>query len=147
MRKPPEEHGVREWLEHRGWVRELARRLVSDSSLADDVAQEAWVAVLERPRAGAAGVERGPDAGSGRNRHARAWLAAVTRDAARQLRRSEGRRRERERLAARGEALPSTAELLERAALQRRVAEAVEGLAEPYRSTLLLRYLEELPPR
>jgi RNA polymerase sigma-70 factor (ECF subfamily) len=133
-----EQRSVCEWLEHQAWVRELARRLVSDPALAEDVAQEAWVAALESPHGPPAPVERG---------RAQAWLAAVTRNAARQLRRSEGRRGERERLAARGEALPSTAELLERAALQRRVVEAVEGLAEPYRSTLLLRYLEELPPR
>ena len=40
---------IEELLEHSSWVRSLARQLVSDSSIADDLAQEAWVAALRRP--------------------------------------------------------------------------------------------------
>jgi DNA-directed RNA polymerase specialized sigma24 family protein len=38
-----------ELLRHQGFVRRLARELVRDASLADDLAQEAWVWALERP--------------------------------------------------------------------------------------------------
>jgi RNA polymerase sigma-70 factor (ECF subfamily) len=134
------DRSLRELLEHQVWVRDLARRLVRGPSEADDLVQSTWVAALERPPAPEGASEVGPE-------RARQWLAAVVRNAARQLRRGEARRVERERAAARGEALPSAAELVERAALQRRVAGAVEGLAEPYRSALLLRYFEGLPPR
>src|SRR5262249_60113810 len=93
-------------LEHAGWVRSLARRLVRDAAAADDLAQQTFAAAIERPPS--------PD------RPVRRWLAAVLRNFARQARRTESRRLARERVAARAEALPSTAELVERLAAQRR---------------------------
>ena len=124
---------IREMLDHSGWVRELARRLVRDPLAADDLAQDAWVAALENP--------------PGDGRPLRQWLAKVLRNFARQRRRGEGRRAARETAAAKDEGLPSTAELVERASLQRMVHGAVLGLDEPYRTAILLRYFEELPPR
>jgi hypothetical protein len=43
--------------------------------------------------------------------------------------------------------VPSTAEILAREESRARVVEALRALEEPYRSTLLLRYFEDLPPR
>jgi len=120
-------------LEHAGWVRSLARRLTRDASAAEDLAQETLAAAIEHP--------------PGRERPLRRWLAAVARNFARQRRRGEARRVAREAAAARGEALPSTEELVDRLTAQRNVADAVTGLEEPYRTTILLRFYEGLPPR
>ena len=48
-----------------GWTRRLARSLVSDVQLAEDLVQDAWVAALERP----------PDLG----RPVHGWFASVLR--------------------------------------------------------------------
>ena len=46
----------RELLKNMAWVQALARRLVSDSAQADDVAQATWVRALERPPRGTTGA-------------------------------------------------------------------------------------------
>ena len=116
-----------------GWVRSLARSLVADAHLADDLAQDACLAALEAsPRT---------------DRPIRGWLATVVRNLLRQARRREARRRAREERAARPEALDPAADLVERAALQREVVDAVLALEEPYRTAILFRFLEGLPPR
>lgn len=118
-------------LAHAGWVRGLARALVVDESQVDDVVQETWVAAMQNPPP--------------RTMSLRAWLAGVARNVARQGRRRDARRFRRERQCAKQEALPSAEQLVAKAEMQRRVVEAVLDLDEPYRSTLLLRYFEELP--
>ncbi|NOT31430.1 MAG: hypothetical protein HOP15_13365 [Planctomycetes bacterium] len=47
----------------------------------------------------------------------------------------------------RAEAIPSTADILAREEARARVVEAVLALEEPLRTTLVLRFLEDLPPR
>src|SRR5262245_4047865 len=118
-------------LVHREWVRALARRLVADDSRADDLEQDAWLAALRSP----------PQDGSS----PRAWLATVLRNFARKAHRGDERRARRERASARPEAAPSTAEIVAEADAHRRVVLAVFGLAEPHRTTILLRYFEGLP--
>lgn len=120
-------------LAHTAWVRALAKRLVGDGVLADDLAQDTCVTALERMPEG--------------HVHLRAWLATILRNRVRQNRRGEHRRRERERRVGREEVLPSTHELVERVETHKRLAQAVLDLDEPYRSTVILRYLQELPPR
>src|SRR5262245_7375723 len=120
-------------LEEVSWMRRLARELVADRELAEDLVQETCVVALEQaPR----------EAGK-----LRAWLGEVLRNALRQHARAGGRRREREASAAREEALEPAAELVERVLLQRELMNSVLELDEPYRSTVLLRFFEELPPR
>jgi RNA polymerase sigma-70 factor (ECF subfamily) len=115
------------------WIRRLARELVADRDLAEDLVQETCVVALQRaPR----------EAGK-----LRAWLGQVLRNALRQHARAAGRRRMREQGAARCEALEPAAHLVERVSLQRELVGAVLALAEPYRTTVLLRFFEELPPR
>ncbi|MDA1267185.1 MAG: sigma-70 family RNA polymerase sigma factor, partial [Planctomycetota bacterium] len=121
-----------ELLAEMGWVRGLARRLLLDASRADDAAQEALTRALSQP---ARSPRRGPAL--------RAFLATATRVIARDQRRSDRRRVHRERTAARGEALVSTLETVERRAAVRSLVEAVEALDEPYRSAVRLRYLEQ----
>ncbi len=117
---------------HRAFARRLARGLVADAQLADDVAQQSLLAALERPPR---------DAGA-----ARAFLATVVRRTARRIARSEARRREREHAVARDEALPSSAELVEAMETHRRVVEAVLALRPAWRDAILLRFLEDLTP-
>lgn len=122
-------------LGQRAWLRALALDLVGDPHEADDVVQDTWLAALERP-------PRARDEVG-----VRAWLGAVARNLVHARRRSAGRRVARERRSAREERTASTAEALERAALQRELVTAVMDLEPPERELVVLRYFEALPPR
>lgn len=111
------------------WVRGLARKLVADPLRADDAVQEASLIAMRRAQTGET-LSRG-------------WLATVVRNLLRRGHRIEEDREVRESKGARAEALPSADELNSRMELQRLLAEAVSDLPEPYRSTLILRFLEE----
>lgn len=125
-------------LEHSGFVRELARALVFDVDLARDVEQQTWLAALRHaPR---------------ESHSARSWLAAVVRNNAFQLFRNRRRRTAREGAVAVNEdqglgdcAAPE--EWLAREELRRQIVSAVDGLDEPWRSTLIRRYFDELTPQ
>lgn len=124
---------VESLLEHTSWVRALARRLANDDASADDVEQATWLAALRhRP---AEGVP------------ARSWLATIVRNFARQERRASSQRGDHEARGARAEALPSSSDVVERADVSRRLADAVMRLDEPYRTAILLRFFDDLPPR
>ena len=112
-----------------GWARGLARRLVGDDGLAEEVLQEAWVAALER---------------APRDRPLRSWFAVVVRNLALRLRRREAARGEVERRAARREGVPGGQQAVERLQLQRRLADALLALDEPYRSAVIARHLDGL---
>lgn len=122
-------------LAHREWVERAARALVHGDAEADDLQQEAWLGVLERPPARAPASPRG-------------WLGQVLRfTAIDAVRRSEVRRRH-ERAASRPERVTNTpAHLVERAETMNLVAATVLALDEPYRTTVLLRYFEGLEAR
>jgi len=119
-------------LEHSQWMRRLARRLVQGDERADELAQDTWLRLLQRPPR-AEGPLRG-------------WIATVMRNLVKSQGRGTGRRLERERTAAQPEAQPSSLDLLGRAALQRELVQAVLDLSEPYRTAILLRYFEERTP-
>lgn len=125
--------GTEELLAQRDWLVALAARLVRDQAERDDLVQETWLAALAQS--------------SGERDDLRTWLGAILRNRWRFERRSERRRGERE--AARG-ALgpsPSAAELAVQAEQQAVLARAVLALAEPYRSTVLMRYFGALTAR
>ncbi len=124
---------IEELLEHSAWVRALAHRLVADAAMADDMVQDAWLAALMRPPLRGVPV--------------RPWLASVLHNALRMSHRGATRRTARERIAAREEALASASDVVETAARQRELVEALMELGEPYRTMLLLRFFESLPPR
>ncbi len=123
-----------ELLENLGWVQALARRLVGGD--ADDLVQQVCVAALDKGRI------RGVGGSGSAAPRVRAWLARATAYLANNQYRGDRRRRDRERIGARPEALPATHEIVSRNALIADIVQAVQSLGEPYRTTVLLRYLE-----
>lgn len=111
-------------------IRSLARELVFDAPEVDDVAQEAWIATHASP-----------------HRQEPGYLRRMLRGLASNRERARHRRRHREERAAAEEATASAEDLVTEAETQRRVLDAVLGLAEPYRSCVLLRYWGDHPPR
>ena len=118
------------------WLRRLARRLVRDEDLAEDVVQETLLAGLQRPP-----LDDGSVMGL------RAWLRGVAHNVARMRRRSDGRRSARESAYATGRdpLAPPSSDVVERATQARRLMDAVLALDEPYRRAVLLAYEEQLP--
>jgi len=133
MEDPAPTISMEKLVAHREWVRRVARALVRDESLADDLEQEVWLEALQSP----------PRSG----RSFGGWLAAAMRHNLLDLRRSESRRRVREVAVARPEAQMSAADLIAEAEVLKGVVIAVLEIEEPYRGTLLLRYFEDLSPR
>ena len=123
-----------EELEHQArFLNALARSLVRDPHESEDLTQETWLRALERPPRGTL--------------MQRAWLRKVLTNFARQSHRSRERRSARERSAACSDQLPSHERVVERMELNRRLMTAVVELPEPYRTTVHLRYFEDLPVR
>lgn len=114
-------------------LRRLARGLLYDRQRAEDAVQDAWLAALRKDRSAGQGLG--------------AWLAGAVRRLALQTRRAEARRREHEERAARAGHQPGAAEVAGRLEAVRRVMEALESLDEPYRTAIVLRFLDGLPPR
>ncbi|MEO8553318.1 MAG: sigma-70 family RNA polymerase sigma factor, partial [Kofleriaceae bacterium] len=111
------------------WLTRLARSLTGSAAEADDVVQETYVAALRSP----------PDP----DRPVRPWLRRVATNIVRMRHRGRMRRDARE-AGQLGEAMYTPDQLLERARTEQALTELVLALAEPYRSTVLLRYREGL---
>ncbi|MCB9883207.1 MAG: sigma-70 family RNA polymerase sigma factor [Planctomycetes bacterium] len=129
-----EERLTERWLEDVHFVRELARRLVRDEHLAEDVAQETLVCDLEN---GSPAIER-----------RRGWLRRVlvnrTLEAARRARHRE----RREQVVASPEAHePPVDVLVTRAETARAVIDAVLALNPAQRDVILLRFFDGLRPK
>jgi len=120
-------------LAHREWVRTVARSLAYDAATADDLEQETWLEALRSPP---------PD-----DRNLRGWLGRVVHNRARKRARSRARRTNHEGRANRAQVAPPTADVVTEAEAQQRIVRAVLDLEEPYRTTILLRFYEGLPPR
>lgn len=125
---------ARTLLEDAEKFRALARGLVRDADHADEVVQRAWLAALERPPHD--------------SRHLSGWFKTVITHTARKLGRDRRRRARLDALAPdRRPPMATPDELLERAALHRRVVDAVVDLPERYRTVILLHYFEGLETR
>lgn len=114
------------------WMRDLARRLLADSGLAEDVVQEAML-VAHRRRSDIRGTWS-------------SFVAGVIRKLAFQTNRSSQRRKRRE-----AQFLPEgsdddVAHLAARVEWMRKTSALLLALDEPYRSTLLLRFVEDAKP-
>lgn len=120
-------------LEHAAWAQRVAKAMVRDEHLAEDLAQDALEAGLHRKTPPRGGL--------------RAWLYGTLRNLRRQAARREGHQRRRELRAASTEPPATPDELLEKVEAQRAVSEAVIQLPEAMRSALILRYYEQLPVR
>lgn len=115
-----------------GFARRIAIGLLRDREGAEDLVQEAWLTVLEKPPR--------------HDSNPRGYLATILARLRLRKRRSEGRRVARERSTARDGAVPEAAELVARAEIHQRTVAAVLALDEPYRATVLLRFFEDLTP-
>jgi len=120
-------------LEDLRWLRRLAGQLVQDPDDADDAVQDTVLAALTR----APGSLDAP----------RGWLARVLHNAVRQGRRGAARRAARERESGVRDPARSTAEVVEELAWHRTLVDQVNALAEPYRTTIVLRFLRDRSPR
>ncbi|HED65303.1 MAG TPA: sigma-70 family RNA polymerase sigma factor, partial [Planctomycetes bacterium] len=118
-----------ELLRERAWLQRLARQLVSDEALAQDLVQDTWVSALSRD--------------GERISKPRAWLRAVFFNRLRMH-----RRKERAVAFQAEEELPSVeldpAKRFERTATFDLLAQRLMELGEPYRGTLIQHYYEGL---
>jgi RNA polymerase sigma-70 factor (ECF subfamily) len=119
-------------LEHASFVRALSRSLLAGEQDADDNLQQTWLEALQRPPRHQGNV--------------RAWLGGLARFIALKTLRRGRRRAARERHAAQPERVPPVDVVAAELELQRKAVEAVMDLDEPYRSTVVLRYLHDLSP-
>ena len=118
---------------HAEGLRRLARSLVGDAAAADDIVQDTFVAALHHGPAD--GVPVG------------AWLVRVVRNLSARWWRGRARLDRRLRRLTRPTAAPPPEEVLERARLHRHLMSVLTALDDPYRTTLLLRYFDDVPPR
>ena len=116
------------------WITGLARSLVRDAAAADDLVQDALTIAIQRPS-----LVLGD---------ARSWASCVLKNLARDRSRSASRRAAREHDVAPAEGgVSDTSDLILAAERQRALMGAVLALAEPYKTVILLRWFEGLPPR
>lgn len=112
------------------WLRDLARRMLRDTSLADDAAQATWMSVLRSPPKGE--LSRG-------------FLRTALRHVIAKLRRGDSRRDARERAVASAESI-ELGDVIEKMELRRVLLAAVLELEPIYRDVVLLRFHQDLTP-
>jgi RNA polymerase sigma-70 factor, ECF subfamily len=139
MRPDPRPASVEEILAHADWVRRLALGLVGNEAGADDLTQEAMMRAIERPPAQGSSL--------------RAWFSRVVRNLAIDQGRRRQRRVARELRVAAGQAgsavgldvdVPQPSDIHARLEMQEQLAQAVRELPEPYRTTTVLYYFDQL---
>lgn len=122
---PPEDLNL-----YNEFLRRISRRLIFDEHVADDLCQDAWVALLEKMPATQFSL--------------RAWLAGTVRNLSRMFYRTERRRRDREYQYASMEPENIEEYPLEDEEIRNLVNETLDALKEPLRTTLLLRYYKDM---
>ncbi len=125
---------IDELLEHGPWLVRLARSLVQDPNVAEDVLQSTWLTALSKPPSTAAG--------------GRTWLGRVLTNEVFVRARRERRRRRYENLAEPdyySDSHLDPATCAEEQELRHEVVRLLLDLGEPYRSTLKLHYFDGLP--
>lgn len=109
-------------------LRALARSLVRGDAEADDLVQDTAVAAITHP----------PD----EDRPVRPWLATVLRNRWRMNRRADARRRTREEAAAELADPDAVDDPIDRARVLQKLSAALVALDEPFRGTVIRRYLD-----
>lgn len=120
-------------LEHDARLRALARRLVHDAGLADDVAQDVWLRALR-------GSHRVETRISG-------WLSGIARHVAFGRNRERAARSRRELATPPASPTPSAEDLAAREAARRAVVAAVMRLPDAARDVVVLRFFDDLSSR
>ncbi len=115
------------------WLLALARQLVRSEDRAQDLYQDTLLASIRAKH-----QLRG---------EVRPWLRRIAQRVALGARRQDQARSRREERVAQPEAEESVAETVGHFEMHRIVVDAVNELDEPYRTTVLLRFWEDLPPR
>lgn len=116
---------------HEQGLRRIAARILRDTSSADDVVQEVWLAYKDYTSGG-----KSPE-------DVRAWLAGVTRNIARNEVRSRASRQMREHRSAQPERLDLDPEVsAEKAEVGGLVIKAIRSLKEPYRTLLQRHFID-----
>lgn len=121
------------------FIQRLSRRLILDNHRAEDLAQDLWVAYLENPPNPRVSL--------------RSWLSGTLLNISRMMFRSSRRREKRELVYAsqQGDAFNMTrvkksiGEDCEKAEILQQVVDVLLSLQEPFRTTLLLRFYQDLP--
>lgn len=124
---------IEDLLAHGPWVRGLARAMLRDEGLADDVVQDTWMAALRHPPAQEGSLQ--------------GWLGQIARRLVLGRQRAARRRASRETAAARTATVPAVDDAAQKLELHRRLVDAVLSLDEPYRTIVVLRFFEDLAPR
>ena len=125
---------------HIEWLRRLAKGLVRDASLAEDIVQETALAAIKAPPALCDGSPRPWLARVLRNRAAHAARAASGFEAAKSVARQDA-------VAEGPRESDDAQQRLLNVETGRTLAELVLKLREPTRSTVLMRFWDDLPPR
>ncbi|MHC4956561.1 MAG: sigma-70 family RNA polymerase sigma factor, partial [Planctomycetota bacterium] len=120
-------------LEHVGFLRAIALGVLRNEADADDVVQQTLATAIQKPPA--------------EDTNLRGWLATVAKNFARMQLRGRSRRVAREAAVARTEGTPSTAQIAQRMEMERHVVDAISTLDEPFRTTLILRYYDDMQPK
>ncbi|MCC7170351.1 MAG: sigma-70 family RNA polymerase sigma factor [Planctomycetes bacterium] len=120
-------------LEHDARLRALARRLVHDAALADDIAQDVWLHALR-------GSHRVETRISG-------WLSGIARHVAFGRKREHAARSRREFATPPPSPTPSAEDLAAREAARRAVVAAVMRLPDAARDVIVLRFFDDLSAR
>lgn len=132
MTEPTRPVSIEDLLSHSEWVRRLAYSLARNADDAQDLVQETWVTAIAHP------PRRGDNL--------KGWFRKLVRNKWLDLKKADSSRAGRERSTARSEVEPDTTELVRRADATSLLAGFVVAEAEPYRTVLLLRYFDDLPP-
>ncbi len=121
----------KQFADHKLWLYRLARKLVYDENRAEDLLQQTWLAALKG--------KNPPQKGK-----IRAWLTSVLQRQTKKMWQEEFRRLKRERKVAKHEIeFPEEFEP-EQAPLLEEIRELTYSLKEPFRSTVLFRFVEDM---